>query len=300
MLMLDEAAHVAPLRNLPTLAATGAGQGIQICSVWQDLAQIEQIYSRSARSLINNHTARVFLPGNGDLATLDELSRLLADHETHRTSHSTSRDGSGGSFNHSPTDERLAPLDYLRQLPMTPPSSCTGGCHRFGCVPRVLAAARHRVTRGEHPPRVSPPVADAGATPQKNGPSAGFPHPATEPVAAAASAGPTDGEPFTVQEATMPIPSTPPGPQLLEQLDLLTGRPDHAIDPRTGRRYTLATAIDGTSIPIPDEMTEAERADLDVLHDTYTQRLADATDDAATATVIHLDSRRPDSEKSDP
>ena len=45
LLMLDEAAHIAPIRDLATLAATGAGQGIVLCTIWQDLAQIETVYA---------------------------------------------------------------------------------------------------------------------------------------------------------------------------------------------------------------------------------------------------------------
>jgi type IV secretion system protein VirD4 len=116
MLMLDEAANIAPLRQLATYASTGAGQGIQICSVWQDLAQVEAIYGRRAATVINGHTARVFLAGSADLATLDATSRMIGDHETHRAS--VSRSGGGQrSVSESTAETRLAPVDYLRQVP---------------------------------------------------------------------------------------------------------------------------------------------------------------------------------------
>jgi type IV secretion system protein VirD4 len=115
MLMLDEAAHIAPLRELATYAATGAGQGIQICSVWQDLAQVQTIYGRKAATVINGHTARVFLPGSADLATLDATSRTIGDHETTRTAMSTAADGHR-SISQSIADNRVAPVEYLRQL----------------------------------------------------------------------------------------------------------------------------------------------------------------------------------------
>ncbi len=38
LVVLDEAANIAPLRDLDTLASTAAGQGIQLVTVWQDLA----------------------------------------------------------------------------------------------------------------------------------------------------------------------------------------------------------------------------------------------------------------------
>jgi hypothetical protein len=73
----------------------------------------------------------------------------------------------------------------------------------------------------------------------------------------------------------MPIPSEPSGPRLLDHLEPLVEY-NRAVDVRTGRRYQIATGIDGTAIPVPEELTELERADLDALHDSYRQRLADA------------------------
>jgi type IV secretion system protein VirD4 len=116
LLMLDEAAHIAPIRELAALAATGAGQGVQLCTVWQDLAQVETVYGRQATSVVNGHTARVLLAGSADLSTLDAASRTIGDHETVRTSTSIAPDGQR-SVSRSPADSRLAPVEYLRQLP---------------------------------------------------------------------------------------------------------------------------------------------------------------------------------------
>jgi type IV secretion system protein VirD4 len=116
MVMLDEAANIAPLRQLASYAATGAGQGIQICSVWQDLAQVEALYGRRAATVVNGHTARLFLAGSADLGTLDATSRMIGDYQTRRTTTSTNADG-GRSISEQTADTRLAPVEYLRQLP---------------------------------------------------------------------------------------------------------------------------------------------------------------------------------------
>ncbi len=42
--MLDEAANVAPIPDLDALASTGAGQGIQLVTVFQDIAQVNARY----------------------------------------------------------------------------------------------------------------------------------------------------------------------------------------------------------------------------------------------------------------
>jgi type IV secretory pathway TraG/TraD family ATPase VirD4 len=40
LVVLDEAAHIAPLPELDGLAATCASHGIQLVTVWQDLAHV--------------------------------------------------------------------------------------------------------------------------------------------------------------------------------------------------------------------------------------------------------------------
>jgi hypothetical protein len=87
-----------------------------LCTIWQDLAQIETVYGRAATSVVNGHTARVLLAGSADLSTLDATSRAIGDHETVRTSTSIGPDGQR-SMSRSEQDGRLAPVEYLRQLP---------------------------------------------------------------------------------------------------------------------------------------------------------------------------------------
>ena len=44
LIVLDEAANIAPLSDLDSLAATAAGHGIQLVTVWHDMAQIQARY----------------------------------------------------------------------------------------------------------------------------------------------------------------------------------------------------------------------------------------------------------------
>jgi hypothetical protein len=71
LVVLDEAAHIAPLPELDGLAATCASHGIQLVTVWQDLAQVRARYGSRAPTVLNNHRAKVFLPGIADPDTLD-------------------------------------------------------------------------------------------------------------------------------------------------------------------------------------------------------------------------------------
>lgn len=116
LLMLDEAANVAPLRELPGIASTGRGEGIEVVSIWQDLAQVEMRYGgKVASSLVNNHRAKLALSGIADIPTLDYLSKLLGDAEVERLSYTRQAAG-GASSTTSSQHQRLAPADQLRQM----------------------------------------------------------------------------------------------------------------------------------------------------------------------------------------
>jgi type IV secretion system protein VirD4 len=115
LLVLDECANIAPLRDLAVLASTGAGQGIQLVSVFQDMAQIYAVYGRDhAPTILSNHRAKVILSGISDPPTLEYVSRLLGE-ERVRFRSSTS-----GSHGHSTTESvsfrQLAPANVLREM----------------------------------------------------------------------------------------------------------------------------------------------------------------------------------------
>lgn len=115
LVVLDEAANIAPLRNLDKLASTAAGLGVQLVTVWQDMAQIEARYGRRAQTIVNNHRAKVLLSGISDPSALDYVSRLSGEEEVARDS--TTRDASGlRSSTESTAYRRLAPVDALRRV----------------------------------------------------------------------------------------------------------------------------------------------------------------------------------------
>jgi len=116
LLVLDECANIAPLRELATLASTGAGQGIQLVSVFQDIAQINAVYGRDrAPTIVSNHRAKVILSGIADPPTLEYVARLLGDEEVRQVSATSGTEG-----RHSTTESvayrRLAPANVLREM----------------------------------------------------------------------------------------------------------------------------------------------------------------------------------------
>jgi type IV secretion system protein VirD4 len=117
LLCLDEAANVAPLPNLAEIAATAAGQGVQVLSVFQNLSQISERWGRDrADTLIANHTARLFGSGIADRATLDYLGAILGDEEIQKIStHRQRLDLELGSRTYSNDYKRLGAPDRIRQ-----------------------------------------------------------------------------------------------------------------------------------------------------------------------------------------
>jgi type IV secretion system protein VirD4 len=116
LLVLDECANIAPLRELATLASTGAGQGIQLVSVFQDMAQINAVYGRDrAPTIVSNHSAKVILSGIADPHTLEYVARLLGDEGVPHVSQTSGADG-----RHSTTESvayrSLAPANVLREM----------------------------------------------------------------------------------------------------------------------------------------------------------------------------------------
>ena len=116
LLVLDECANIAPLRDLATLASTGAGQGIQLVSIFQDMAQINAVYGRDrAPTIVSNHRAKVVLSGIADAQTLDYVGRLLGDEEVSQLSSTSGAEGRR-STTESVALRSLAPANVLREM----------------------------------------------------------------------------------------------------------------------------------------------------------------------------------------
>jgi type IV secretion system protein VirD4 len=116
LVVLDEAANIAPIRDLDTLASTAAGLGIQLVTICQDLAQLAARYGPDrARTIANNHRAKLLLSGVGDLQTLDLISGLAGEQAVREESVTHDRSG-GCSRSVSTAIRRLAPTDQLRRV----------------------------------------------------------------------------------------------------------------------------------------------------------------------------------------
>ncbi|MGQ0618286.1 MAG: type IV secretory system conjugative DNA transfer family protein [Acidimicrobiia bacterium] len=116
LLVLDEAANIAPVEDLATVASTSAAMGLQLVTVFQDLAQVRSRYGEASGTVMNNHRATLFLPGIKDVDTLELASRLIGEREVDRESVTVGVDGrrSRTSAGHW---RRLLPGDQARTMP---------------------------------------------------------------------------------------------------------------------------------------------------------------------------------------
>ena len=137
LLVLDEAANIAPIRDLDTLASTGAGVGIQLVTVCQDLAQLAARYDpERARTIANNHRAKLLLSGVSDLGTLDLVSGLAGEQSVSEVSSTHDLRDGRRTRSTSTVMRRLAPTDELRR---TPPGE---GVLIYGHLPPVRIRLR--------------------------------------------------------------------------------------------------------------------------------------------------------------
>jgi type IV secretory pathway TraG/TraD family ATPase VirD4 len=115
LLLLDEAANIAPIPTLPNLLADGGGSGITTVAVLQSLAQARSRWGEAgADAMWDAATTKVVLGGLAHAEDLQRISRLAGDVDVPHVTHSRSRDGTSRST----TTQRLPalPLERLRCL----------------------------------------------------------------------------------------------------------------------------------------------------------------------------------------
>lgn len=78
LIVLDEAGNT-PLAKLPQWASTIAGLGVQLVTVWQSKAQLDETYRRQADTILTNHLTKLFYAGLSDQSSVEYASRLLGD-----------------------------------------------------------------------------------------------------------------------------------------------------------------------------------------------------------------------------
>lgn len=117
LLLLDEAANIAPIPSLPSLLSDGGGSGITTVAVLQSLAQARARWGEAhAETMWDAATIKVVLGGLAHAEDLQRISRLAGevDELTQTRSH-----GPGGkSVSTSVRRLPALPVEHLRGLPV--------------------------------------------------------------------------------------------------------------------------------------------------------------------------------------
>ena len=117
LMLIDEAGNM-PLAWLPQVASTCAGIGIQLVTIWQSLAQIEDAYGRQANSVITNHATKLFFPAASDDSTLGYQTRIAGQEEVERRSWSIAGETGQRSVSGAEQVEALVPYHVPRLAPL--------------------------------------------------------------------------------------------------------------------------------------------------------------------------------------
>jgi type IV secretion system protein VirD4 len=113
LILMDEAANIAPVRNLSSWLSQCGDHGIVIATIWQSIAQIDQRYGRSARDAIcAASTAQVFIPPLAEPTSASYLTELLGEEPVANASTSTGLSRNTVSIGH----QKAGPSPWLRQI----------------------------------------------------------------------------------------------------------------------------------------------------------------------------------------
>jgi type IV secretory pathway TraG/TraD family ATPase VirD4 len=119
--VLDEVANIAPLPDLPSLVSEGGSQGVTTLACLQDLSQARYRWGARADGFPSLFNSMVVLPGIGDAATLELVSRLGGEIDVPVRSTSRGpwwgRDWGAPSTTLTTRRQRAIPFERVSQLP---------------------------------------------------------------------------------------------------------------------------------------------------------------------------------------
>ncbi|MEV0732372.1 TraM recognition domain-containing protein [Polymorphospora sp. NPDC050346] len=117
--VLDEAANICRLRQLPSQYSYFGSHGLVVITILQSYPQGIDVWGREGmEKLWSAANVRTYGGGVADDAFLEKLSRLIGDHDVTTRSTSTSGTGWGQrSVSHSPRRQRILDLADLHALP---------------------------------------------------------------------------------------------------------------------------------------------------------------------------------------
>jgi type IV secretory pathway TraG/TraD family ATPase VirD4 len=119
--VLDEAANICRIRQLPNLYSFYGSHGLPIITILQSYAQGVDVWGREGmRKLWSAANIRTYGGGVADPEFLEELAKLIGEHDVTTRSTSTSGGGLGWgdrSVSHSPRRQRILDVSDLHAMP---------------------------------------------------------------------------------------------------------------------------------------------------------------------------------------
>jgi type IV secretion system protein VirD4 len=113
-LLLDEAANIAPVRDLAPWLSQCGDHGITIATCWQSIAQIDHRYGKAERdAILAASTAQLFLPPLADPTSTGYITSLLGEEPVTHATHN--RHGHSGETL-AVTQQSVASAPWLRQI----------------------------------------------------------------------------------------------------------------------------------------------------------------------------------------
>jgi type IV secretion system protein VirD4 len=110
-ILMDEAANIAPVRNLASWLSQCGDHGMVIATIWQSIAQIDQRYGRAARDAIcAASTAQIFIPPLAEPTSAGYLTELLGEEPVANLS------SSAGRHTLNAGHQKAGPAPWLRQI----------------------------------------------------------------------------------------------------------------------------------------------------------------------------------------
>ncbi len=115
LVLLDEAANICPVRELPAWSSTCPSHGITLMTVWQDRSQHRLRYGREGVETIWNNSAAKVIPSAWPTRPPAEVTSLLGEEEHQRMGSSIDLAGARRSVSAQTGTRRLVSEDSLRR-----------------------------------------------------------------------------------------------------------------------------------------------------------------------------------------
>jgi type IV secretory pathway TraG/TraD family ATPase VirD4 len=114
--VLDEAANVCRISDLPDLYSHLGSRGINVVTLLQSYRQGVRVWGEPGMdALWSAATIKLLGAGLDDADFVDKVARLIGQHDVKTPSYSRSRDGSSRSYSYR--QEQVLPADKIRALP---------------------------------------------------------------------------------------------------------------------------------------------------------------------------------------